>query len=200
MGSSREVAGGHHQRPSDVREQQVVQGGVRRASGRRAGCPGRPPGPAAPARAAGPARSGRSTDASSRRRVGVGSMASASRLARSRTITANGFSVACASGAAGTASGEVASQARWKPPSPFTATMFPAGERRPHVADEVRARGECRSGVSPSQSRAAHRAGVRLRVEASIERGRRTRAGRPRTSRSRPSSSPAGRTARRGRW
>ena len=87
-------------------------------------------------------------------------------------MTASGFSSRCLRArSVATAAGERASQARWKPPMPFTATILPVGERRP-AATRASSR-SARTRPSPLEERqagAAGRAGVRLGVEAPVGR------------------------------
>ena len=98
--------------------------------------------------------------------------------ARSATMTASGFSSRrLRSRSVRTAAAEVASQARWKPPIPFTATMRPAAS-----ASAASARSGRRLGTgAPPRARAARPAGRRpgrrsARRGSAGRRGRRTRA------------------------
>src|SRR6476659_5906745 len=85
---------------------------------------------------------GRSVDSSSARSAGE-TCATDSASSRSRTITAKGFSSRLfRRRRRATASGEVASQARWNPPSPLMATISPA----------TRARAAQRNGSVPSSN------------------------------------------------
>ena len=106
---------------------------------------------------------------------------------------------ACARAAGRRRRASRASTTRWKPPSPLTATM-PAGTHRVGGPAQrlVARRQDLAASVPQRQPRPADRAGVGLGVEAPVLAGPRTPAGSRRTSRSRPSSSPAGRRARRG--
>ena len=164
------VAGGEHQRaPRFFREQlvergvgqqqpQLGQAGRHRFAGR---------GPRGRARRASNTI-GRSGEASSRA-AAASTCAIRRASARSRTSTAKGFSSrALRSRSRATTAVRVASQARWKPPRPFSATIWPREQRRHGGAERVGDALRAAARVEPGQARPAGRAGVRLRVEAAV--------------------------------
>ena len=106
-------------------------------------------------------------------------------------MTAKGFSSRLLrSRSRRTAEAEVASQARWKPPIPLTATMSPASRARAGLPIGSSQARRSPPGPTAVETRTAVRAGVGLGVEAPVGADRRTRAGTPRTLRKAPSSSP----------
>ena len=120
-----------------------------------------------------------------------------------RTITASGFSSRrLRSRSARTAADDVASQARWNPPRPFTATIRPARERarRRRAIGSARRRPARPSGRAAASARAA-RAGRRSAGRGSAGRAGRSysRAARRAHRERAPSSSRRGRRARRAR-
>ncbi len=101
---------------------------------------------------------------------------------RLAAITAKGFSSRCLRWRRpATAAAWRASQARWKPPRPLTATMRPSRSRASVAA--IGSPGIGRPCASTSaQRRAAHRAGIGLGMEAPVAADRCTRAGTPGTA------------------